>query len=105
MTSKHTPGPWYADPTDDDVEFVPIFAKSDDEFPVAQAMALPEPSGENEFILDDTVAANARLIAEAPTLLALLTEVLQMLEQRAMPNWDDPWFSDARAAIAKAEGR
>jgi hypothetical protein len=50
--------------------------------------------------------ANARLIAAAPELLALLREVSLLLNAGAFPNIDptEPWVSRLRAAIAKAEG-
>ncbi len=46
--------------------------------------------------------ANARLFAAAPDLLEALKSAVRM-----QPRDDscDPWVSDARAAIAKAEGR
>jgi hypothetical protein len=54
-------------------------------------------------------AANARLIAAAPDLLAALRDVLEVLEWKLHPEWDgsatpESAIGKARAAIAKATG-
>lgn len=92
--SQHTPGPWIKDRnliTDQDGQEI--------------ATATYRQSGH--------VQANAHLIAAAPEMLALLTDVGQWLEiglqrgqiNRGTANRDGDLVSQIRAAIAKAEGR
>jgi hypothetical protein len=86
--AKHTPGPWFLD---DDGR---IFDTPDRGQLVAEvATADPaEPPAEEDV-------ANARLIAAAPDLLAALEKVVAISDRK-----HDAW-DEARAAIAKAEGR
>jgi hypothetical protein len=53
---------------------------------------------------EEECAANAHLIASAPELYEALNEIYNMLCQRAMPNYDDQWWNEARGALAKARG-
>lgn len=48
------------------------------------------------------VVANAHLIAAAPDLLAALRQMLALFDSGA---WSHANVADARAAVAKAEGR
>jgi hypothetical protein len=49
--------------------------------------------------------ANAHLIAAAPELLAALKALMDIRSKCFIPNDGDWWDEQARAAIAKAEGR
>lgn len=104
MNMTHTPGPWRATFAYDD----PAVVDQDGRL-VAMAVwdgeAMPEP---------DVFAANARLIAAAPELLAALHGVLHWAECECKrladdtPASDEPRMCDfcvAQAVIDKAEGR
>ena len=107
MGSKHTPGPWN------------VYRKSD-----AAPNDLPWVAATGnrvlafvayESILKDDLAradANARLIAAAPDLLETLklfvSEYVELVESGDAGFWDaetEEKVKQARAAIAKAEGR
>lgn len=91
MQTRHTPGPWFTEALSTIGHCAIVDA---DGFTVAN----PSPMGQ----------ANARLIAAAPEMLALLREVvdarnantraLKEAIQKASPGW----IRDARAAIARA---
>lgn len=97
--SAHTPGPWHvshrgsfdcdiAGPNGEDLAFVNSSDGAD------------EPT---EYPLE----ANARLIAEAPTLLASLTEAMRLIDCYGLVMRDvnaDIWRAAARDTIAKATG-
>ncbi len=69
--TKHTPGPWYADPG----KRVTGFAVTHDGEPNPLAIALRKPANSySKGISDIKALANARLIAAAPELLAELEE-------------------------------
>lgn len=102
ITAKHTPGPWTAT----GFRQMVVNAPSGDTLCLAPATAS---SGLDE------IAANARLIAAAPELLASLEAVLDDLEEAHQPETDADHHGDpkdeciycrniaqARAAIAKA---
>jgi hypothetical protein len=62
---------------------------------------------ENEALSDGDILANARLIAAAPDLLAVLCEMLGAAETDLLDDKSNVWRSamnDARAAITKAQG-
>ena len=82
--SKHTPGPWTAD-----------YNKPYDQWWVSQFDGNPVATTKQE--------PNAHLIAAAPDLLAALKEIVAGISVGTNP--DHPWIKEARAAIAKAEGR
>lgn len=94
--TKHTPGPWHSRP----VGFrghMEVFTASDD---LIAALHLR----------DDT-AANARLIAAAPELLAALigaekciAKSLTHLPPETLAAFAGEWLGEIRAAIAKATG-
>jgi len=48
--------------------------------------------------------ANSILISAAPELLDALISIYEDVAQGAIPNDDDPWFEQAKQAIAKAKG-
>ena len=87
MTTKHTPGPWH---TDDTKSFY-VFAE--------QAGVT-----HGQFVANASTAANARLIASAPDLLAALQQCLVIVDahRRAAGGEGDIAAMNARAAIAKA---
>lgn len=106
--SNHTPGPWHTF-RQGTKHFVSQSA--DEEFRFAHAVIF-----ETNYHPDNIVAArneaeaNARLIAAAPDLLAMLVEIVG---QENPNRWgydaahkalDDDWRAQARAAIAKATG-
>ena len=88
MTSKHTPGPWSVE---HDFMDESAFAILSDDCVVATAWG------------NDHVDANAHLIAAAPDMLEALRGVVDTC--RADCPAGLPALSDARAALAKAEGR
>jgi hypothetical protein len=89
--SKHTPGPWVA--KDDGVGPYIMAGEID----IAMAVG---PFSYDYMELE--VNANARLIAAAPELFEALQRCAALLSR--YPKHDDAW-RQARAAIAKAEGR
>ena len=109
MTTKHTPGPW-------------IIGRSADGWPHIGTSRKFGAYGENVALVtrptlsermsgaEDFSAANARLIAAAPELLAALFYLLeQTVEQDVkhgieLTEGEEDARSQARAAIAKAEG-
>lgn len=91
--TKHTLGPWYADPS----KRVTGFAVTHDGEPNPLAIALRKPKNSYSKGIPDTKAlANARLIAAAPELLEALECLLEMGHAKA--------GDLARAALAKARG-
>lgn len=114
--SKHTPGPWTAD--NGDGEYYGVFDETGN--PVAY---LVEPRGpgyrmlpydgvdkaRDDYTLDHEHAANARLMAASPDLLAALRALITMAESEEIPNDEyeavfDTVKAMARAAITKADG-
>ena len=91
MSTKHTPGPWYAArPADASRNGSPILAAD-------RSVGVYFAHGANG-------EANARLISSAPDLLAALGDIVSLADKQDF--WlPRNWLSDARAAIAKAEGR
>lgn len=92
--NKHTPGPWIAcehgDYSDYDGNCIVILGEGGD---IRTAVVLGFDNDENR--------ANARLIASAPDLLALLVELIDI--EGPQPG-TSAWAEKARAAIAKATG-
>ena len=100
METKHTPGPWHV------YEAAPEGCR--EIRGSARKVALAVTVG----LADDAKdAANARLIAAAPELLAALADCIDVLTEPGMMDVDEwkTWKKRAesagRAAIAKAEGR
>jgi hypothetical protein len=99
--SKHTPGPWTVDWSDDG----PLIYTGD--------LLIASVSGSTEHIevpgLDEqTTEANASLMAAAPDLLAALERVLEHGEPLNLyheRSEDAEVVNQARAAIAKAKGQ
>lgn len=93
---EHTPGPWHVGETATTIVF------ASDHYAVCDAKVF-------HHVRDDSEpAANARLIAAAPDLLAALR--LFLADERFQvtvggnPNAVEQMLAQARAAIAKAEG-
>ena len=82
--TKHTPGTWYE-------------AKMGNDH---QGLVVDEQTGANVAVAYDK--ANARLIAAAPDLLAVLETILERLG--TCPMQDDELAQVLRAAIAKSKG-
>lgn len=67
------------------------------------------PNGEGPFTYPlgtdpDKAAANARLIAAAPDMLAALEELVKGMEEHGAEKWFPHRMARAHAAIAKAKG-
>lgn len=120
IETKHTPGPWTAS-ADRICGGLRIRIRAP-ERPLGRAKTLYSPivaAATSDWGISDAEAtASASLIAAAPELLAALTELLEVGDLRGdtdLPHpADDPllWsarmqnaWDDARAAIARAEGR
>lgn len=98
---KHTPGPWRIDP-------IKAHANGNRRIMAEQCTTVA--------VVPEHLAADARLIAAAPDLLEALKDLLDEAEwlrreyshDRERDGWDaleeDPCFTVARAAIAKATG-
>lgn len=86
--AKHTPGPWM-DWRQDHENVVTAGQKPDGSFPIIAAVRF------------DRKDANARLIAAAPDLMAMIRELLTIHEA----HHNHPSHAAARRLIAKAEGR
>ena len=93
--SKHTPGPWEVE---QDGPWTLVRGRDpelpSDDIP-GPLVCTPADNGYTQ--------ANAHLIAAAPDLLAALKEIVAGISVGTDP--DHPWIKEARAAIAKAEGR
>jgi hypothetical protein len=92
--SKHTQQPW-----------------STQEFDLYEKWLRVGPRGQevarvrNDDIDSDEAQANLRLIAAAPDLLAALGKLVERWDADEIGQIDGEFIDDARAAIAKAEGK
>lgn len=86
QTAQHTPGPWAVDAAPNGHQFIVAEHRAD----------ICRMGSENMLADDSSAAANARLIAAAPELLAVLEHVL---DRATMPGF---LRDQVRAAIAKA---
>jgi hypothetical protein len=104
MKTQHTPGPWHAD-----AEGIVRHTGSD------TAVKLASGYIENAFVGDDgtdETRANARLIAVAPDLLAVVKELVEIERRDSLADPDqaatgahrERTWDAARAAVAKATG-
>ena len=100
----HTPGPWYADT----MGYPSIINAGNTENPKPGCIVciIEDPAGPNTYTSknDRTNAANARLIAAAPDLLAVASALVNF-NNADNPMTEDELQSMASAAITKAEGR
>jgi hypothetical protein len=94
--SKHTPGPWVAE----------IGGQGSFMIEDSNARVLCQRAAWYSSMVDES-EANARLIAAAPDLLAALIAIADQLERvgDTRRHKDGQYIDEARAAIAKAEGR
>ena len=95
--TKYTPGPWSAGSTCTRDGHHEVFGSDD-----CLVASVPSVVTEYEGNVRRPARANAKLIAAAPDLLAALKA---MVKVDAEDGADDEYLHDARAAIAKAEGR
>ena len=101
MTTKHTPGPWNAEPMIRDHGFpcTPVMATT----LIARVYS-------TAFGDDEQSLANAALIAAAPRMLEALKKEQEWRDREAAGELDDGWDYETmvgqyrRAAIAQAEG-
>lgn len=102
MSARHTPGPWEAD------RFVDGWWGG--EIRAARVSFPPEPYTGSPIALvlsqqvgDDAALANARLIAAAPELLAVVRDLLEFMVLAELDD-EEPHVVAAREVIAKATG-
>ncbi len=96
MSQQHTPAPWTADGYHNEY-YASISVKAGGRGVCAISSAIKRPGAES--------AANARLIAAAPDLLAALEELLPAAARSIQGTTDgEPILQAARAALAKATG-
>jgi hypothetical protein len=114
----HTPGPWYRMDMcyrDADRVSIEICTFNNDGLPSQRVATVNHCDINPTQEVTESVAANARLIAAAPDLLAALEKVSDALrllrneDNYLDPNWDycaaaTEAFDTARAAIARARG-
>lgn len=96
--SKHTPGPWFANKRDAGYYNVCV-SKSYYAQSIASVMS-------NEYIENNDMEADARLIAAAPDLLAVLSEIIAQDNcnyDRDTPQSKKIW-QVARQVLARAKG-
>lgn len=104
MTGEiHTPGPWLHDsgvmPPDGPGRYSDIYARAPD----ADVVIIASVNEMREFSPAEG-AANARLIAAAPELLAV-AKMIENAGDNMISTFQGPIYRAAKAAIAKAEGR
>jgi hypothetical protein len=88
MTSQHTPGPWFVTP-----DGAAVYEKDGFGYRADTICGLPSRS--------DSRAANARLIAEAPSTLAALEQLLDAMEPPRSRKASEAWDA-AHAAVRRA---
>lgn len=93
---KGTPGPWFATTRQGSWDWL-VASAVDPNIEICQMFH--DATEENE-----TGEANAKLVAEAHTMLAALKALVPADFDEHPQDFAQPWH-DARAAIAKAEGR
>lgn len=101
--SEHTPGPWRV------TNLLPERTTEDQDYPGAE-VSFCEADGEQHDaaiqVWSTRAEADARLIATAPDLLALLVEARKWMDGDLVGDaWDKKFVKRVDAAIAKAEGR
>ena len=99
--TQHTPGPWYADRRGHIWRYGGGVAGDKPLAAVSRGWYGEDESGY-------PVEANARLIAAAPDLLAVVEEAIRLYGKPGGP-WNVPsdpggWIARAQAAVAKARG-
>lgn len=100
LSGQHTPGPWHITRT---ARGHVRMIRCERTLPGAiEGLAVAKIVHAVGF---DEEHANARLIASAPDLLQALKASVKSAEHYGADPYQEPWLIDARAAIAKAEGR
>lgn len=94
MQTKHTPGPWVYRHSFDSAARRDIWTETDATGHRELVATIPDAEGGH-------INADARLIAAAPELLAL---VLDALDDPDVDILGSEWVRDARTAIVKATG-
>lgn len=98
--AAYTPGPWTYD-------YAPISSGDTAEFMITTLdlalVAHVWPDAKKD-ITGGTVEANARLIAAAPVMHAMLCDLLDRVENMTALQLDT-WLQDARRVVAKAGGK
>lgn len=104
---SHTPGPWKVDEDGFVWGYLPGSHMKEPRFLIAQVRGW----GYMQYMQggEQIHAANARLIAAAPELYEMLSEVLSSIERVACGGenavrFRAEWIEDAKAALAKARG-
>jgi len=92
--SKHTPGPWVLDNAEGGDWF---------RYVLAEDSQIGRVDLGNRGAISQHGEANARLIASAPEIYAALKDLVYQVQGPDQPAW--LCLKDARAAIAKAEGK
>ena len=100
--TQHTPGPWTAVPCIREGYWIAVNKQ-----PFSVVATLDE-EGRYGAIEGDNAEANARLIAAAPDLLAVVEEAIERYGKPGGP-WNVPtdpggWMDRAKAAVTKARG-
>ena len=98
--AKHTPGPWKV--CEHSWSDTSILADGFDH--AICCLDINHATEESQAADEALMAANARLIAAAPELLALLIEATDDYAEHCEGGEADEWVQAARAAIAKATG-
>ncbi|WP_262219722.1 hypothetical protein [Stenotrophomonas maltophilia] len=99
--SKHTPGPWGIERTDD-TNWIGFMRPND-----PKKVELIVCTTSRESLTDEALARNdadARLIAAAPELLEAVVALETLLSPLAYDSTQKDWLNRAREAIAKATG-
>ena len=94
--SAHTPGPWAAVGDNSKLEFV--------EKDIGGSRMTIATCFQQGAMRDGERAANARLIAAAPDLLAALAGIIEIGKRDLTNPKYDAYFEEARAALRKARG-
>lgn len=95
MEQKHTPGPWYADPYEDDCDGIGVCAKG--KGIVADV--------DSDYCEPEEMRANAHLIAAAPEMKEALQWVESAFRDYSLDHGARNAMVRVKAALAKAEGR
>ncbi len=99
--TAHTKGPWHFTPNDD-LHKIGVYAGGPDEIIICDVTDEDDLSSSSQ----ETLIANARLIASAPAMLAKLEQTARILRERlivASP-WGMSLVESIEAEIAKAKG-
>ena len=102
MSAKHTPGPWVARTAPTSAGLCHIISAADWRGAFIYGDGI-RPGVDDALPKAQELAANARLIAAAPDLLAALRYMVEVCP--AIDQVGEEAHDQARAAIAKAEGQ